>query len=169
MGALVAAIRPALDGWASLERPILAIEPEQAFVVHLEALPSQQDVQAPVKVAWHYIAPGKPVQNAFAESFIGTALRTARPERNRLEKSSRPVQGWGAAHQGQTPVHPGSIQRGNVIGHQGGRRRDRHGDSNLQHRDAVRRSPGRRIQRLGLCEPIRCWHLRRLSFFLLKI
>ena len=23
------------------------------------------------KVAWHYIAPGKPVQNAFAESFIG--------------------------------------------------------------------------------------------------
>ena len=24
-----------------------------------------------IKVAWHYIAPGKPVQNAFAESFIG--------------------------------------------------------------------------------------------------
>jgi putative transposase len=23
------------------------------------------------KVSWHYIAPGKPVQNAFAESFIG--------------------------------------------------------------------------------------------------
>ena len=23
------------------------------------------------KVAWHYIAPGKPPQNAFAESFIG--------------------------------------------------------------------------------------------------
>ena len=23
------------------------------------------------RVAWHYIAPGKPVQNAFAESFIG--------------------------------------------------------------------------------------------------
>jgi putative transposase len=23
------------------------------------------------KIAWHYIAPGKPVQNAFAESFIG--------------------------------------------------------------------------------------------------
>jgi len=23
------------------------------------------------KVAWHYIAPGKPVQNAFAELFIG--------------------------------------------------------------------------------------------------
>ncbi len=23
------------------------------------------------KVAWHYIAPGKPVQNAFVESFIG--------------------------------------------------------------------------------------------------
>jgi transposase InsO family protein len=23
------------------------------------------------KVDWHYIAPGKPVQNAFAESFIG--------------------------------------------------------------------------------------------------
>jgi putative transposase len=23
------------------------------------------------KVEWHYIAPGKPVQNAFAESFIG--------------------------------------------------------------------------------------------------
>ena len=23
------------------------------------------------KVAWHYVAPGKPVQNAFAESFIG--------------------------------------------------------------------------------------------------
>jgi len=23
------------------------------------------------KVAWHYIAPGKPTQNAFAESFIG--------------------------------------------------------------------------------------------------
>jgi len=23
------------------------------------------------KVAWHYIAPGKPIQNAFAESFIG--------------------------------------------------------------------------------------------------
>ena len=28
------------------------------------------------KVAWHYIAPGKPVQNAFAESFIGR-LRTS--------------------------------------------------------------------------------------------
>jgi len=26
------------------------------------------------KVAWHYIAPGKPVQNAFAESFIGRPL-----------------------------------------------------------------------------------------------
>jgi putative transposase len=23
------------------------------------------------KIAWHYIEPGKPVQNAFAESFIG--------------------------------------------------------------------------------------------------
>jgi putative transposase len=23
------------------------------------------------KVAWHYIAPGKPTQNAFADSFIG--------------------------------------------------------------------------------------------------
>ena len=30
---------------------LLAIEPEQAFVVHLEALPSQQDVQAPVAEA----------------------------------------------------------------------------------------------------------------------
>ena len=30
------------------------------------------------KVDWHYIAPGKPVQNAFAESFIGAiARRTA--------------------------------------------------------------------------------------------
>jgi len=29
------------------------------------------------KVAWHYIAPGKPVQNAFAESFIGRPRRTA--------------------------------------------------------------------------------------------
>jgi transposase InsO family protein len=27
--------------------------------------------QQETNVAWHYIAPGKPIQNAFAESFIG--------------------------------------------------------------------------------------------------
>jgi transposase InsO family protein len=43
------------------------------------------------EVAWHYIAPGKPVQNAFAESFIGrlrdellpVPLARARPHRAR--------------------------------------------------------------------------------------
>jgi putative transposase len=44
------------------------------------------------KVEWHYIAPGKPVQNAFAESFIGRL-------RDELLKSSvkfsifRPIEG----------------------------------------------------------------------------
>jgi putative transposase len=33
------------------------------------------------KVNWHYIAPGKPVQNAFVESFIGR-LRDELLQRN---------------------------------------------------------------------------------------
>jgi len=28
--------------------------------------------ECPTKIDWHYIAPGKPQQNAFAESFIGS-------------------------------------------------------------------------------------------------
>ena len=39
-------------------------------------------------VAWHYIAPGKPVQNAFAESFIGRLREEFRADR------IAPLVGW---------------------------------------------------------------------------
>ena len=41
------------------------------------------------KVEWHYIAPGKPVQNAFAESFIGRQ-RDELLKRNRHEALTSP-------------------------------------------------------------------------------
>ena len=40
----------------------------QRYRAHLERLLRWADDH---KIAWHYIDPGKPVQNAFAESFIG--------------------------------------------------------------------------------------------------
>jgi hypothetical protein len=42
---------PLTTAAAADHKALLAIEPEQAFVVHHEALPSQQDVQAPVAEA----------------------------------------------------------------------------------------------------------------------
>ena len=43
--------RPLTTAAAADQKALLAIEPEQAIVVHREALPSQQDVQAPVTEA----------------------------------------------------------------------------------------------------------------------
>jgi transposase InsO family protein len=42
------------------------------------------------KVAWHYIAPGKPVQNAFAESFIGPQARSELRVREYLQHPRSP-------------------------------------------------------------------------------
>lgn len=46
-------------------------------------------------VVWHYIAPGKPIQNAFIESFNG---------RLRDEFLNEPLgKSWGQGHEGSTP------------------------------------------------------------------
>jgi putative transposase len=67
------------------------------------------------KVGWHYIAPGKPQQNAFAESFIGrlrdeclnetlfTSLRQARAVLAAWQRDYNEVRPH-SAHAGQTPA-----------------------------------------------------------------
>ena len=67
------------------------------------------------KVGWHYIAPGKPQQNAFAESFIGrlrdeclnetlfTSLRQARAVLAAWQRDYNEVRPH-SAHGGQTPA-----------------------------------------------------------------
>ena len=67
------------------------------------------------KVGWHYIAPGKPQQNAFAESFIGrlrdeclnetlfTSLRQARAVLAAWQRDYNEVRPHSALH-GQTPA-----------------------------------------------------------------
>src|SRR5206468_4474584 len=67
------------------------------------------------KVGWHYIAPGKPRQNAFAESFIGrlrdeclnetlfTSLRQARAVLAAWQRDYNEVRPH-SAHRGQTPA-----------------------------------------------------------------
>jgi putative transposase len=67
------------------------------------------------KVGWHYIAPGKPQQNAFAESFIGrlrdeclnetlfTSLRQARTVLSAWQRDYNEIRPHSALH-GQTPA-----------------------------------------------------------------
>ena len=48
-------------------RPLLCVSDNGTELTSNAILTWCQDI----KVGWHYIAPGKPQQNAFAESFIG--------------------------------------------------------------------------------------------------
>lgn len=57
-------------------------------------------------VAWHYIAPGKPVQNAFAESFIGRLREEFRNENpvRPLRDDRRIIETWRHDHNHQRPL-----------------------------------------------------------------
>ena len=64
--------RPAYDRRGGDHKAFLAIEPEQAFVVHREALPSQQDVQAPVTEAPPHMGQTSQPARSSASSADGT-------------------------------------------------------------------------------------------------
>jgi putative transposase len=54
------------------------------------------------KIAWHYIAPGKPVQNAFAESFIGR-LRDELLNETLFEHTRAALEAWRADYNSERP------------------------------------------------------------------
>ena len=75
------------------------------------------------KVAWHYIAPGKPVQNAFSESFIGrlrdellneTLFRSLAHTRSKpgvpTTTTSGLIRGSAGCAQPATPQHGGPLR-----------------------------------------------------------
>jgi putative transposase len=54
-------------------RPLLCVSDNGTELTSVAILTWSQESQ----VGWHYIAPGKPQQNAFAESFIGRCAMNA--------------------------------------------------------------------------------------------
>ena len=62
------------------------------------------------KVDWHYIAPGKPTQNAFIESFNGR-LRPSRRCTRRLPGSERIAERNPVSVTGPCPRHAGQLAR----------------------------------------------------------
>ena len=88
-------------------RPLLCVSDNGTELTSTAILSWSQET----KVGWHYIAPGKPQQNAFAESFIGRLRDECLNET--LFTSLRQARVWGgsvlevrphSAHGGQVPA-----------------------------------------------------------------
>jgi putative transposase len=92
-------------------RPLLCVSDNGTELTSMAILTWSQET----KVGWHYIAPGKPQQNAFAESFIGrlrdeclnetlfTSLRQARVVLAAWQRDYNEVRPH-SAHGGQVPA-----------------------------------------------------------------
>jgi putative transposase len=92
-------------------RPLLCVSANGTELTSMAILTWSQEA----KVGWHYIAPGKPQQNAFAESFIGrlrdeclnetlfTSLRQARAVLAAWQRDYNEVRPHSALH-GLTPA-----------------------------------------------------------------
>jgi len=69
------------------------------------------------KVAWHYIAPGKPAQNAFAESFIGRLRDELLNETlfRSLAHTRAVLEAWRADYNHERPDEPSHLRRGTAV------------------------------------------------------